>query len=77
MQIPLSSKFAGWLVTAGTFAAAVGTFLISADEAPFGWDGRDVGLLLNWFGIIANFAVVAIRRNAIPGVTTGVGTEGE
>ena len=74
-QIPMSSKLAGWLVTFATFAASVGAFILSADEVPFGWDAYNVGLSLVWAGAIANFAVVAIRRNAVPGITTGIGTE--
>ena len=74
-EIPMSSRLAGHLVTFSTFAAAVGAFILSADEVPFGLDAYDVGLSLVWAGTIANFAVVAIRRNAVPGITTGIGTE--
>ena len=74
-QIPLSSRVAGWLVTFSTFTAAVGAFILSADSVPFGLDAYDVGLSLVWAGNIANFAVVALRRNVVPGVTSGVGTE--
>ncbi len=73
--MPMTSKVAATLVAVSTFAVAVGTFLISADKAPFGIDAYDTGLALNWAGIIANFAVVSIRRDLIPGWTTGVGTE--
>ena len=75
-QIPLSSRVASYLVTFSTFVAALGAYLLTADQVPFGWDAFDVGLSLVWAGNVANFAVVALRRNAIPGVTTGVGTEG-
>lgn len=71
----MSSGLASVLVTISTFTIATGTFLMTADRAPFGWDATDAGLTLNWIGIIANFAVISIRRDLIPGVTTGVGTE--
>lgn len=74
-MIPMSSKLAATLVAFSSFASAVGAFVLSADAVPFGLNAYDVGLSLVWAGTIANFAVVAIRRDLIPGVTTGVGTE--
>lgn len=74
-EIPFSSRLAAWLVTFSTFVAAVGAFILSADEVPFGLDAYDVGLALVWAGNIANFAVVALRRNAVPGITSGVELE--
>ncbi len=76
MKIPLSSQVAGWLVTISTFTAGVGTFLLTANEAPWGLDAHNIGLTLSWIGVISNLAVVALRRDAVPGITSGVGTEG-
>ena len=74
-MIPMSSKLAATLVAFSSFASAVGAFILSADQVPFGFNAFDTGLSLVWAGTIANFAVVAIRRDLIPGITTGVGTE--
>jgi len=71
----MTSKLAASLVTLSSFASAVGAFILSADAVPFGFNAFDVGLSLVWAGTIANFAVVAIRRDLIPGWTTGIGTE--
>lgn len=79
IKIPLTSQVAGWLVTISTFFGAVGLFLISAEPAntPFGWDARDTGLLISWIATFADFAVVALRRDAVPlpFVRSGVGLE--
>lgn len=71
----MTSKIAAWLVTLAQAASAIGAFLLSADEAPFGINAYDAGISLVWFGTIATFVVVAIRRNLIPGTTTGSGNE--
>ena len=74
-EIPMTSKLAAYLVTISSFTSAVGAFILSADAIPFGLSAYDWGLSLVWVGTIANFAVVAIRRDLIPGISTGVGTE--
>ena len=73
--MPMTSKVAAYLVALSSFCSAVGAFILSADAVPFGLDAYDAGLSLVWVGTFSNFGVVAIRRDLIPGVTTGVGTE--
>ena len=62
-------------MTLAQAASAIGAFLLSTETAPFNINPDDAGLALVWFGTIATFVVVAIRRNLIPGTTTGSGNE--
>lgn len=71
----MTEKLAKFLITLGQTANGIGAFITTADRVPFGLDATDVGLSLIWFGTFATIAVVAIRANLIPGVTTGVGNE--
>ena len=74
-QVPLTSVTAAWLVTIGQICSGVGALILTADEVPFGLDARDVGLSLVWASNIASIIVVALRKNVIPGIQSGVGTE--
>lgn len=71
----MTGKVSKVLITLAQIANATGAFILSADAVPFDLDAADIGLSLVWFGTIATFAVVAIRANLIPGVTTGIGNE--
>ena len=71
----MTEKLAKWLITLAQTANGIGAFIVSADRVPFGLDASDVGLSLIWVGTFATIAVLAIRQNLIPGVTTGVGRE--
>lgn len=75
-KIPLSSQVAAWLVTLGQVCSGIGALILTADDVPFGLDPRDIGLSLVWVSNIATIVVVALRKNVVPGITSGVGTEG-
>lgn len=76
-QIPLSSKLAAYLVTLGTFTTSVGTYLLAGGEMPFNWGdySHDIGLTMNLIGLFSTYLTVALRRDSLPFVTSGVGTE--
>ena len=76
-QIPLSSRVASWLVVAGQIASGIGALLLATDPSamPFGLDAYDYGLTLVFLSNIATVIVVALRKNVVPGLTSGQGTE--
>lgn len=74
-SIPLSSKFAAWLVTLSQFAGLAGTYFLTSDNLPFGWNAYNVGLALIVAGQLATFAVTALRKNLVPLISSGTGLE--
>lgn len=74
-NIPLSSTVAAWLVVVGQICSGVGAMILTADAVPFDLDARDVGLSLVWVANIASIVVVALRKDVVPLITSGVGTE--
>ena len=74
-QIPLSSRVAAWLITAQQILGGVGTLILTTDQMPWGIDAYDVGLALMIAAQVATIITVALRKNVVPGVTSGVGTE--
>lgn len=71
----MTGTLARFLATIAQIASGAGAFILSADAVPFGLDARDVGLACVWAGTFATIAVIAIRGNWLPGITTGIGTE--
>ena len=78
-NIPLSSKVAAWLITAGQIASGLGALLLatSPESMPFGFNPYDFGLALVLASNVATVIVVALRKNVVPLVTSGVGTESQ
>ena len=76
-KIPLSSAVASWLVTAGQIASGVGALLLATDPAsmPFNLDPYNIGLTLVFASNLITVVVVALRKNLVPGVISGSGTE--
>jgi hypothetical protein len=74
-NIPLSSAVASWLVTAGQILSGVGALILATDQMPWGIDAYDVGLSLVFASNIATVIVVALRKNVVPGVTSGQGAQ--
>jgi len=72
----MTGKVAAGLVFIAQVCTGIGALILTADEVPFGLDAHDVGLSLVWASNIATVIVVAIRRNLVPGVETGIGDEG-
>lgn len=76
-NIPLSSAVASWLIAAGQIASGLGALLLATDPTsmPFDVDPYDLGLSLVFASNVATVIVVALRKNVVPLVTSGQGTE--
>jgi hypothetical protein len=73
--IPMPSAVAAWLTMIGQAAAAIGALLLATEPSavPFGIDPFDFGLTLVFASNVATAVVVALRKNLLPGITSGSG----
>ena len=73
--IPMSSTVSSWLITLGQVTSALGAMLLVADpeSVPFGLDAYQIGVTCVFISNLATAIVVGLRKNIIPGVTSGSG----
>ena len=76
--IGMTGRAAGFLVTVSSVAVGISGILIVTEPSSLGVSGDTLKLVAGWLalaGSITNIMVVALRRNYVPGVQTGIGTE--
>lgn len=74
----MTGKLAAFLATLAYIATGVSGIFIVAQPSSLGVSGSTLQIIGGWLalgGSIFGVVVIAIRRNLIPGVTTGVGNE--
>lgn len=78
VKIPVTGKVAAWLVTISSVAVGISGLLIVTEPSSLGVSGDTLNVIAGWLalaGAATNIIVVALRRNLVGGVTSGIGLE--
>jgi len=78
-MVSMTGRAAAFLVTISSVAVGISGILIVTEPSSLGVSGDTLSVVAGWLalaGSVVNIVVVALRRNLVPTVESGIGNSG-